>query len=41
VTWAGIILVGLAVHWITRNRAGLYAPREPVRFAATREVSDA
>ena len=21
--WAGIILVGLAVHWITRNRAGL------------------
>jgi membrane protease YdiL (CAAX protease family) len=41
VTWAGIILVGLAVHWITRNRAGLYAQRETVRFAATREVSDA
>jgi membrane protease YdiL (CAAX protease family) len=26
VTWAGIILVGVAVHRLTRNRPGLYAP---------------
>ena len=41
VTWGGIILVGLAVHRLTRNRAGLYAPSETVRVAATREVTDA
>jgi uncharacterized protein len=40
VTWAGIILVGLAVHWLTRNRAGLYAPNHTVRVAATREATD-
>jgi membrane protease YdiL (CAAX protease family) len=40
VTWTGIILVGLAVHWLTRNRAGLYAPSHTVRLAATREATD-
>jgi uncharacterized protein len=39
-TWAGIILVGLAVHWLTRNRAGLYAAGETVRVSATRQVTD-
>jgi uncharacterized protein len=41
VAWAGIILVGLAVHWITRNRAGLYAPNDAVRVAAPRRVTEA
>jgi membrane protease YdiL (CAAX protease family) len=41
VTWAGIILVGVAVHWITRNRAGLCVPNETVKVTATREVADA
>jgi membrane protease YdiL (CAAX protease family) len=40
VTWAGIILVGLAVHRLTHNRAGLYAPSETVRVAAARGVSE-
>jgi uncharacterized protein len=40
VTWAGIILVGLAVHWLTRHRANLYASGETVRVAATRQVTD-
>lgn len=40
VTWAGIILVGLAVHRLTRNRAGLYAPSETVRVVATRKLTD-
>jgi membrane protease YdiL (CAAX protease family) len=40
VTWAGIILVGLAVYWLTRNRAGLYAAGETVRVSATRQVTD-
>jgi uncharacterized protein len=40
VTWAGIILVGVAVHWLTRNRTGLYARSETVRVGATREATD-
>ncbi|HJU60660.1 MAG TPA: CPBP family intramembrane glutamic endopeptidase [Candidatus Binatia bacterium] len=40
VTWAGIILVGLAVHWLTRNRASLYAPNHTVRIAVTREATN-
>jgi uncharacterized protein len=40
VTWAGIILVGVVVHWITRNRRGLYFPSETVRVTAAREVTD-
>jgi CAAX protease family protein len=38
-TWAGIVLVGLAVHWITRNRAGLPVFNAPVKVVA-REVAD-
>ena len=41
VTWAGIILVGVAIHWITRDRVGLYAPSETLSIAATRKVTDA
>lgn len=41
VTWIGIVLVGLAVHRITRNRAGLPVPGETTRLAAAREVTDA
>jgi uncharacterized protein len=33
-TWAGVILVGIAVHWITRKRAGLTAANETVTIAA-------
>ena len=33
-TWAGVILVGVAVHWITRKRAGLAAANETVTVAA-------
>ncbi len=33
-TWAGVILVGVAVHWITRKRAGLAATNETVTVAA-------
>jgi membrane protease YdiL (CAAX protease family) len=32
-TWAGVILVGVAVHWITRKRAGLAATNETVTVA--------
>ena len=32
-TWAGVILVGVAVHWITRKRAGLAAANETVTVA--------
>jgi uncharacterized protein len=40
-TWAGIILVGFAVHWLTRNRMGLYARSETLSVAAaTREATD-
>ena len=41
VTWVGIILVGVAVHWITRNRAGLCVLNETVKITAAREVADA
>jgi membrane protease YdiL (CAAX protease family) len=41
VSWVGIILVGLAVHWITRNRAGLYAPSDAVTVATARSVTEA
>lgn len=40
VTWIGIVLVGLAVHWITRNRAGLSTANETVRVAAAGKVAD-
>jgi membrane protease YdiL (CAAX protease family) len=39
VTWAGIILVGLAVHRLTRNRTGLYAMSGTVRVAAARGIT--
>ena len=41
VTWAGILLVGLAVYWITRNRAGLRVRKETVEVTAAREIADA
>jgi CAAX protease family protein len=41
VTWAGIILVGVAVYWITRSRAGLCVPHETVKVSRAREVADA
>jgi hypothetical protein len=40
-TWAGILFVGLAVHWITRNRSGLCVANETVKVTAAREVADA
>jgi membrane protease YdiL (CAAX protease family) len=40
VTWVGVILVGVAVHWITRRRAGLSLARNTTRVAATREATD-
>jgi uncharacterized protein len=40
VTWAGIILVGLAVHRLTRNRTGLYAMNGTVGVAAARGITD-
>jgi uncharacterized protein len=33
-TWAGVILVGVAVHWVTRKRAGLASANEPIAVAA-------
>ncbi len=33
-TWAGVILVGVAVHWITRKRVGLAPANETVTVAA-------
>jgi membrane protease YdiL (CAAX protease family) len=33
VTWAGIILVGIAVHWITQKRSRLAADRPPAKAA--------
>ena len=33
-TWAGILLVGLAVHWLTRNRAGLRLTNETIKVTA-------
>jgi membrane protease YdiL (CAAX protease family) len=41
VTWAGILLVGLAVHWITRNRSGLCVSNETVKVTTPRQVADA
>lgn len=41
VTWVGIILVGVAVYWITRNRAGLCVPNETIKVTATRAAADA
>jgi hypothetical protein len=41
VTWVGIILVGVAVHWITRHRTSLRVPKETVKATAAREVADA
>lgn len=41
VTWVGIILVGVAVYWITRNRAGLCVPNETTKVTATRAAVDA
>jgi len=34
-TWAGILLVGLAVHWLTRNRAGLQVTNETIKVTAS------
>jgi CAAX protease family protein len=41
VTWTGILLVGLAVHWITRNRSGLCVANETVKATTPRQVADA
>ena len=41
VTWAGIIIVGVAVHWITQNRAGLCVPNKTVNVTRAREVAGA
>jgi membrane protease YdiL (CAAX protease family) len=41
VTWVGIILVGVAVYWITRNRAGLCVLNETTKVTATRAAVDA
>ena len=41
VTWVGIILVGIAVYWITRNRAGLCVLNETTKVTATRAAVDA
>jgi membrane protease YdiL (CAAX protease family) len=41
VTWAGILLVGLTVHWITRNRMGLCVANETVKVTAARAAADA
>src|SRR5215813_14013869 len=41
VTWVGIILVGVAVHWFTRNRAGLRVPNKTGKAIAARQVADA
>jgi membrane protease YdiL (CAAX protease family) len=40
VTWMGIVLVGLAVHRITRNRAGLSTANKTVRVAAAGKIAD-
>lgn len=40
-TWVGIVLVGVAVHWTTRNRAGLRVPNKTGKVTAAREVADA
>ncbi|HSE84875.1 MAG TPA: CPBP family intramembrane glutamic endopeptidase [Candidatus Binatia bacterium] len=40
VTWAGILLVGIAVYWITRRRAGLSVPQDTARVPVTREATD-
>ncbi len=31
ITWLGLIIVGLAVHWITRNRSRLFSDRQPLK----------
>ena len=41
VTWTGILLVGVAVHWITRNRTGLCVANETVKVTTPRQVADA
>jgi len=41
VTWAGILLVGLAVYWITRDRAGLRVRKETVKVTPARQIADA
>jgi hypothetical protein len=40
-TWAGIILVALAVHWITRNRSRLCASNETEKVPAPRVIAGA
>jgi CAAX protease family protein len=41
VTWAAILLVGLAVYWITRNRMGLCVANETIKVTTPRQVADA
>jgi CAAX protease family protein len=38
-TWAGIILVGIAVHWLTRKRAGLAAKNERITIGGAPELA--
>jgi membrane protease YdiL (CAAX protease family) len=40
-TWAGILLVALAVHWITRNRSRLCAPNETAKVPVPRAIAGA
>jgi membrane protease YdiL (CAAX protease family) len=37
ITWVGIVLVGIAVHWLTRKRARLVAENERITLGATPE----
>jgi membrane protease YdiL (CAAX protease family) len=37
--WAGIILVGIAVHWLTRKRARLAAENETAGIKGTRKLA--
>jgi uncharacterized protein len=39
VTWAGIILVGIAVHWLTRKRAGLAVETASLRMSGSAELA--
>jgi uncharacterized protein len=41
VTWIGIVIVGVVVYWITRNRMGLCLPKKTVKVTAVREIADA
>jgi uncharacterized protein len=39
VTWVGIVLVGIAVYWLTRKRAGLAAENERITLGGASELA--